>query len=540
MLLHNETLLETVERGKDATGIALSMGTVQGEQDNFWLVLKQPVTTYEFFENRGQLEKYKTQDKCANTETAMRAALTPKVPLYHVLGHTRKKTQGTEYDPHNNHPIIVGNIIGIHNGCVKNSTEIYKKHAEMTPQGTVDSEAIIQLLAEIANDRALGEEDIEYVTERIEGPRAVIAYNNKYPDKVVYFHDKERPLELAHIKELGIGIICSERSFLHMAIKRYNMCRLVYPFLPSLSLDWRAVPAGKGGIIDIAKHVSPNETADDIYPLVECADTLKEYKNTYSNVTHSTTYYPPTNHHNTCKKKKEDEEIYNSYDVIGASETSDLSDYGEDANEPISEVVVSGRQIEDAVPFDSDEITREYIHDFATSAALGNEVKEDQEVSITKYKGRYVEMLGDTSLTERKAEELAHNVFPEIFVDGYLYGYRDSLDAMKPCLEDAQTNSISGVEERKNLRENLRRASNIIANLKGFILASIISGDIADVEGSKLVFDQKLQETLKKSKKFNGVKLDKVAQVFKKKDCTFIRESKKDRNGSENDNTSAI
>lgn len=120
LYLHNEVLFETVARGKDATGMALSFGPKEEGGKPYWAVLKQPVRTADFFTNDGTSTRYKGQDEEANVERYMDVACLLGRPLNHVLGHTRAKTKGSEFNPLNNHPIIVGDIIGIHNGGVKN------------------------------------------------------------------------------------------------------------------------------------------------------------------------------------------------------------------------------------------------------------------------------------------------------------------------------------------------------------------------------------------------------------------------------------
>src|SRR5690606_34565270 len=86
LYLHNEILLRTVKRGKDATGIAVSFGTPYGMQTGdltadgepvapFWSILKQPVESQDFLLNNGHDTRYKMQEERANTWTLMEVAL---------------------------------------------------------------------------------------------------------------------------------------------------------------------------------------------------------------------------------------------------------------------------------------------------------------------------------------------------------------------------------------------------------------------------------------------------------------------------------
>lgn len=63
--------------------------------------------------------------------------------------HTRAKTQGSEQDNRNNHPIVVadGRMVGVHNGMLWNDDDIFRYLGADLRIGQVDSEAIFALLA---------------------------------------------------------------------------------------------------------------------------------------------------------------------------------------------------------------------------------------------------------------------------------------------------------------------------------------------------------------------------------------------------------
>jgi hypothetical protein len=61
--------------------------------------------------------------------------------------HTRFGTQGSELDNRNNHPIPVGNIIGVHNGCISNDWSLFRYAIGDDKRiAKVDSEAIFSLI----------------------------------------------------------------------------------------------------------------------------------------------------------------------------------------------------------------------------------------------------------------------------------------------------------------------------------------------------------------------------------------------------------
>ena len=62
-----------------------------------------------------------------------------------VIGHTRAKTQGSERNNYNNHPIKYGNIVGVHNGIISNDAELFRR-MDIRRIGQVDSEIIFALI----------------------------------------------------------------------------------------------------------------------------------------------------------------------------------------------------------------------------------------------------------------------------------------------------------------------------------------------------------------------------------------------------------
>jgi hypothetical protein len=59
-----------------------------------------------------------------------------------IVGHVRAATTGTPRVLANNHPIVHGKIIGVHNGIIRNYRDILKQTGREDPKAEVDSEAI--------------------------------------------------------------------------------------------------------------------------------------------------------------------------------------------------------------------------------------------------------------------------------------------------------------------------------------------------------------------------------------------------------------
>lgn len=112
-VLVNALLLGIEERGKHATGVAWA-----AEDGQAWL-RKAAMAASDFV---------RLDHVVAGTRTA--------------IAHTRWATQGSPENNDNNHPIDVGGIVGIHNGCVSNDDEIFDRIGKEKRIAEVDSEAI--------------------------------------------------------------------------------------------------------------------------------------------------------------------------------------------------------------------------------------------------------------------------------------------------------------------------------------------------------------------------------------------------------------
>lgn len=117
---------DMMSRGKDATGVA----TVDFK--GRWKVRKKDVAADVFLAGK--------QGIGTNCQSA--------------LIHTRAATQGRPENPLNNHPIVHGSIVGIHNGIVYNDDDLFK-HFGWERNAQVDSEAIFAAINHLELDEAL-------------------------------------------------------------------------------------------------------------------------------------------------------------------------------------------------------------------------------------------------------------------------------------------------------------------------------------------------------------------------------------------------
>lgn len=120
-------LMQIVSRGRHATGAAWTQFDPEANETSVWYA-KQAVEASRF------LPVLKNVPRRTRT----------------VVLHTRYATQGSPKVEHNNHPIVVPGVVGVHNGHISNDDEIIRR-AGGERTGEVDSEAAFRLIAQSDN-----------------------------------------------------------------------------------------------------------------------------------------------------------------------------------------------------------------------------------------------------------------------------------------------------------------------------------------------------------------------------------------------------
>ena len=121
-------LIANEQRGQEASGVAIM------QSGGSYLVEKAPLIASEFVKTESFLKLMGN----LSAQTTM------------LLGHTREPTKGSVSNNNNNHPIVQGRIIGIHNGTIKNDDTLFRAHCQQQNRiGSVDSEAIFALLDQL-------------------------------------------------------------------------------------------------------------------------------------------------------------------------------------------------------------------------------------------------------------------------------------------------------------------------------------------------------------------------------------------------------
>lgn len=193
--LFTNILIEHEERGKEATGVTAIW------PDSKYIIQKSPVPASEFVKSKEYNEFIKKLDS--------------KVSI--ILGHTRKPTKGTHWNMDNNHPIKIGDIVGVHNGTIKNDDHLFnseglERHAE------VDSEIIFSILNEVNfndNPEKLTR-SIQGATRKLTGSFTTLSVNIKRPTKILLLKYNQ-PMSYHYSKSLETIFFTSKYLFLRKA-----------------------------------------------------------------------------------------------------------------------------------------------------------------------------------------------------------------------------------------------------------------------------------------------------------------------------------
>ena len=265
MYMVTELLGMTQERGKDATGIAALF------DDSQYMGLKMAVPAQEFISRFGKTDSdyegflYNWREYPTNARI--------------VIGHCRKPSIGTlaaTSDNNNNHPIKVGEIIGVHNGTLTNDDEIFSK-LKCGRDGKVDSEAIFRLVNHFTNE---GKEPftlpaLKEVCKRLSGNYAVLSFNGNNPYQLSAFRDA-KPIIMCLIKPLKMAIIASEEKFIKAAVVRYNKQAVLYQtggvrFSPLKKNDIEVItlPDDEAYIFDTRQDVTQATVIKDLYTSID-------------------------------------------------------------------------------------------------------------------------------------------------------------------------------------------------------------------------------------------------------------------------------
>lgn len=251
------TLVEFTEpRGKDATGVAALF------DDGNFVCQKAAISASKFVARFGK--------EPTDFNGFLSALRLREDALRTVIGHCRKKSVGGSANNANNHPIKAGNIVGVHNGTLKNDDIIFEK-LKCTRDGQVDSEAIFRLFDHYTRNgkEPFTMEMVEEVVKRLEGSFSILTFNANNPNQVVAARD-QRPSEFCFIKPLKLMLVASEKKFIENSIWNYN--KLAYHFdmngfvkLKYGDVEYATLKDDSAAIFYLNSEITKDTKIEDLY-----------------------------------------------------------------------------------------------------------------------------------------------------------------------------------------------------------------------------------------------------------------------------------
>ncbi len=186
------------QRGREAAGIVLI------QSDGSYRLFKQPTPASELIET----EAYRRVLAAVGDDTVC------------ILGHTRMPTKGSRWRNVNNHPLLAGRVVGVHNGIITNDDALFAR-LNLPRAGEVDSEVIFRLL-DTLEPRGSNGRYLELVQEEVgllEGSFATLSVDLRRPTRLLALKHL-RPLCLHYERQWQALFFSSRYLFLRKAFGR--------------------------------------------------------------------------------------------------------------------------------------------------------------------------------------------------------------------------------------------------------------------------------------------------------------------------------
>ena len=132
-----------------------------------------------------------------------------------IVGHTRAATMGRPSLNNNNHPLISGNIVGVHNGMLTNSRELRKRFPH---EAEVDSASIFAMLNSLTKSEPLTIGTMAGAMGELRGNYAVVAADVRNLGSLFFAKDDQRPLVMFYEEERGLLWFASTAEIIDLGL----------------------------------------------------------------------------------------------------------------------------------------------------------------------------------------------------------------------------------------------------------------------------------------------------------------------------------
>lgn len=134
-----------------------------------------------------------------------------------VIGHTRMPTKGSKEYNINNHPIVAGNTIGVHNGVIYNDDVLFEEYKDkITRHGQVDSEIIFRLIDHFINTGKTIVDAVNETSKLARGSASCAFINTRNLKYLTLFSMSQIPVWI--FKHVSIMVFASTTDILSRAL----------------------------------------------------------------------------------------------------------------------------------------------------------------------------------------------------------------------------------------------------------------------------------------------------------------------------------
>lgn len=130
------------------------------------------------------------------------------------IGHTRNASEATPENNRNNHPIVYGSVVGVHNGRITNWESLAQEH-NIDMVGKCDSEVIFALINTLIDDKGVSlQEAASVAAANLQGNFACVFAHKKAPNKIVMFR-RDAPLEIRYRNVGNLAMVASDKKYIY-------------------------------------------------------------------------------------------------------------------------------------------------------------------------------------------------------------------------------------------------------------------------------------------------------------------------------------
>lgn len=223
----NKLSIESMQKGRNASGFAFV-------SDREIAVLKKDITSKELISRAEYKEALTKYLNFSSTKSSSGR------PTFSVIGHCRMKTQGTERDNKNNHPIVREDVVGVHNGIISNDWSLFQQHEDQFKRNAaVDSEIIFALAEHYANVSGSIIDALRDLYIKISGSYACVMVHRLHPH-IVWLFRNTSPCVIYHYENCGLTIWSTSQKFIETATEKYSLgtpTEIKFPINTAIALD---------------------------------------------------------------------------------------------------------------------------------------------------------------------------------------------------------------------------------------------------------------------------------------------------------------